>query len=278
MAKQKKIVRAGSEGEIPEGVGDLLDSMPADQNSKLAIYNYFVEQQLFAGHIPTNKLILVEVTNDEESGREYIIFHSLFGRRINDAISRAFAASLTEFLDMDIGIMVNDNGFVLIPEEEVKLNEKNLKKIVEEICNVGLPQIIRANLAGTELMKRKFRHVAARSFMILRNYKGHKISVKSQQFNSQLVFKAAEAINPNFPVIKETYREIMDDVMDLPRAGLVMDALKKGEIRIKLVKTPNPSPFSHNMITFGQADAVLMKDRHLHLQRLHKMVMKEIGG
>ena len=127
-------------------------------------------------------------------------------------------------------------------------------------------------------MKRKFRHVAARSFMILRNYKGHKISVKKQQFNSQLVFKAAEAIDPNFPVIKETYREIMDDVMDLPRAGLLIDSLKRGEIKMRLIKTPAPSPFSHNMITFGQADAVLMKDRHLHLQRLHKMVMKEIGG
>ena len=33
-----------------------------------------------------------------------------------------------------------------------------------------------------------------------------------------MMLKAAEEINPNFPIIKETYREILDDVMDLPRA------------------------------------------------------------
>jgi ATP-dependent Lhr-like helicase len=278
ISKQKRIKPAKENDEIPAEITKFLDTMPADQNSKLSIFNYFVEQHLFTGEIPTNKLIIVEVTSEKETGKEYIIFHSLFGRRINDALSRAFAAQLAEFFDMDIGIMVNDNGFVLIPEESVKLTEKDLKKVVEDIHNVGLPQIIRSNIAGTELMKRKFRHVAARSFMILRNYKGHKISVKKQQFNSQLVFKAAEAINPNFPVIKETYREIMDDVMDLPRAGLLIDSLKNGEVKMRLIKTSAPSPFSHNMITFGQADAVLMKDRHMHLQRLHRMVMKEIGG
>ena len=202
--------------------------MPADQNSRLSIFNYFVEQYLFAGEIPPTSSSSWRRRGNRRSDKEYMIFHSLFGRRINDALSRAFGAQLAEMLDMDIGIMVNDNGFVLIPEEPVKLKEKDLKEIVEDIRNVGLPQIIRSNIAGTELMKRKFRHVAARSFMILRNYKGHKISVKKQQFNSQLVFKAAEAINPNFPVIKETYREIMDDVMDLPRASLADRLAEEG--------------------------------------------------
>lgn len=278
IAKQKKLRRTTEIKEIPAKIAELLDAMPADENSKLAIFNYFVEQYLFAGEIPTKELMIIEATKDSDSDKEYLVFHSLFGRRINDALSRAFGAQLTEMLDMDIGIMVNDNGFVLMPEEPVKLKEKDFRKVIADLQNVGLRQIIKSNIAGTEMMKRKFRHVAARSFMILRNYMGHKISVKKQQFNSQLVFKAAEAINPNFPVIKETYREIMDDMMDLPRASLVLDSIKRGEIKIKLIKTPAPSPFSHNMITFGTADAVLMKDRHLHLQRLHKMVMKEIGG
>lgn len=278
ISQLKKPRPVMDDSDIPEKIKELLDSTPADANSKLSIFNYFVEQYLFAGEVPTSKLMLVEATKEEETGKEYIIFHSLFGRRINDALSRAVGAQLTEMLDMDIGIMVNDNGFVLTPEEPVNLKEKDFKRIMDDIHNVGLATIIRSNLTGSELLKRKFRHVAARSFMILRNYQGHKISVKKQQFNSQLVFKAAEAINPNFPIIKETYREIMEDVMDLTRASLLVDAIKNGEIKMKLIKTPAPSPFSHNMITFGHADAVLMKDRHLHLQRLHKMVMERIGG
>jgi ATP-dependent helicase Lhr and Lhr-like helicase len=241
------------------------------------MFNYFVEQHLYTGEIPNDRLVLVELTSDSDSGKEYIIFHSLFGRRINDALSRAFAAVLGEFLDMDVGIMVNDNGFVLIPEEKMKLSESDLKKIITEIHNVSLEKMIRESLVGSELLKRKFRHVAARSFMVLRNYMGNKVSVKKQQFNSQLVFKAAEAIDPNFSVIKETYREVMNDLMDLPRASKIIEAMINEKIKVKLVRTDSPSPFSHNMITFGQADAVLMKDRHRHLQRLHEMVMKQIG-
>ena len=125
-------------------------------------------------------------------------------------------------------------------------------------------------------MKRKFRHVAARSFMILRNYKGYKISVRKQQMNAQMLLKAAEEIDPNFPVIKETYREILNDVMDLPRAQNILEELRNKEIKIKHDKDRVPSPFSHNMITFGHADVVMMKERHKYLQRLHKMVMKKI--
>jgi ATP-dependent helicase Lhr and Lhr-like helicase len=127
-------------------------------------------------------------------------------------------------------------------------------------------------------MRRKFRHVAARSFMILRNYKGYKVPVGKQQINSQLVFKAAEEINPNFPVIKETYREILNETMDLPRTKGLVSEMKDGKVAVKLIKTSVPSPFSHSMITFGHADAILMKERNMYLQRLHKQVMKKISG
>ena len=109
-------------------------------------------------------------------------------------------------------------------------------------------------------MKRKFRHVAARSFMILRNYKGYKIPVGRQQINSQMLFKAAEEIDPNFPVIKETYREIMNDTMDLPRAEAIISGLASGAIKFKIIKTQIPSPFSHNMLTFGSADVIMMRE------------------
>ena len=126
-------------------------------------------------------------------------------------------------------------------------------------------------------MRRKFRHVAARSFMILRNYKGYKIPVGRQQVNSQLVFKAAEEIDPNFPVIKETYREIMNETMDLPRTSELISSLRDGRMTYKIIKTALPSPFSHSMITFGHADAVMMKESHKYLQRLHRSIMKRIS-
>ncbi len=263
--------------KMPKDIGEYLSTFPMDDNAKQAIFGYFAEQLLFCGAVPNNKLMLVEATKDVESDTNYLIFHSLYGRRVNDALARAFAIVMSEMFSMDIGMMVSDNGFVFsTKDEKLNVDEKTLDAIIAEIDSVGIAQMLRRNIRRTEIMKRRFRQVAARSFMILRNYKGYKITVRRQQVNSQLLLKAAEEIDPNFPVIKETYREILNEVMDLPNAQKIMDALRDKEIKHKHITTEIPSPFSHNMITFGHADVIMMKERHRYLQKLHKMVIKKI--
>jgi len=110
----------------------------------------------------------------------------------------------------------------------------------------------------------------------LRNYKGKKISVRKQQVNSEALLSAAEEISPDFPIIKETYREILEDVMDMPRAKEIIKSLKNGDIKYQIVETSVPSPFSHIMLTFGEADIVMMKDRRKHLRELRKYVLSKI--
>jgi ATP-dependent Lhr-like helicase len=269
--------RSPRSAAMPKEIDDYLSALPIDGNAKRAIFGYFLEQLLFCGAVPTNRLMLVEETKDVASDTNYLIFHALYGRRVNDALARAFAVVLSEMFSTDIGIMVSDNGFVFsTKEEKLGVDDKLLDAVIEEIYSTGIAQMLRRNIRRTEIMKRRFRQVAARSFMILRNYKGYKITVRRQQVNSQLLLKAAEEIDPDFPVIKETYREILNDVMDLPRAQSVLEALRDKETRHKLITTPVPSPFSHNMITFGHADVIMMKERYRYLQRLHRMVMKKI--
>ena len=255
----------------------ILDAMPMDKNTRSSITSYFTEQLLFAKHVPNDKLVLIEKTSDEKGERNYLVFHSLYGRRVNDALSRLFAIEASDMLETDVGLMINDNGFVIVTDAALKIGKEDISKLVSNVANSDAARIIRANVRRTEMMKRRFRHAAVRSFMVLRNYKGKKISVKKQQINSELVLKAAEEISPDFPVIKETYREIMDDVMDLPRAKEILKKLKDGEIAYEIIETQVPSPFSHVMVTFGEADVVMMKDRRKHLRELHKHVMRQIS-
>ncbi len=265
-------------GVLPDKVREFLGKMPMDENAKQAMFGYFAEQLLFAKAIPTHTCILIESTEDADTGKHYLIFHSLFGRRVNDALSRAFGMTLGEMLDMDVGIMLNDNGFVLSTEEDTSIDKGTVDDLISDITRANMGRMLKKNIRKTELMRRRFRHVAARSFMILKNYKGYKITVGRQQVNSQLILSAAEKIDPNFPVIREVYREIFNDVMDLPRAEQILKDLKSGVMEYKLIETPSPSPFAHGMLTFGHADVAMMKERRKHLQELHKLVMKRIKG
>jgi len=270
--------RKASFKELPKDIEAMLSAMPINKNSRIAIANYFMEQMLFTGEVPNDKYVLVEQTTDPATGNNYLVFHALFGRRINDALSRAIAIELAEMLDSDISIMVSDNGFVLNLPKREKVTERNIKDIISEISHAGMSLMLKQNIRRTELMRRKFRHVAARSFMILRNYKGWKISVGKQQVNSQLLLKAVEDIDQNFPVLKEAYREILEDTMDLKRAEVILSEMNSNSIKVKLIRTQIPSPFSHMLMTFGSADVILMKERRKYLQKLHKLVMERIDG
>jgi ATP-dependent helicase Lhr and Lhr-like helicase len=255
----------------------ILDSMPIDENAKSSIYSYFAEQLMYVDIVPNDKLILIEKTQDTENENNLIVFHSLYGRRVNDALSRILAVLIGDEYGIDVAINISDSGFVIATGSETDLSKKEILKIMKELANTEPTKLLKENVRRTEMMRRRFRYSAARSFMILRNYKGKKISVRKQQINSQFILKAAEEISPNFPIIKETYREILEDVMDLPRAKEVIKGISRSEIKHDIIKTDVPSPFAHNLITFGASDVIMMKDRRRHLRELHKLVMKKIG-
>ena len=282
-ALQKEIsakprIRLTKRTKIHEEAKAILDSLPADANAKQAIFGYFMEQLLFAGAMPNDMQLLIEQTSNMKDEKGYLVFHALFGRRVNDALSRLFAISVSEKFACDVGMMVGDNGFVLVTDGEVKIREGNILDIIREMEPSSLRLILEHNIRKTELMKRRFRHVASRGLMILRNYKGWKIGVRKQQVNSQLLLDAVEEMDPNFPLLKETYREILNDSMDIQRAKEVVTKLRDKGIAVKFIKTAVPSPFSHNLLTFGHADIIMMKGRKKYLQRLHRLVMKRINS
>jgi len=133
-----------------------------DKYASLAIYNYFNEQYLFCNEIPNDKKILIEFYNDRE-GEKKIIFHSLYGRRINDCFSRslAYAISLTHKKNIELGI--NDNGFYINADSKI-----NIFQALKEIKSKDIEPILENAIDKSEILKRRFRHCATRSLMIFR--------------------------------------------------------------------------------------------------------------
>ncbi len=252
-------------------INRIISKLPVDSRAKKAIRDYFLTHYRYTHIIPTDKKIVVEETRDLRD-RRLLVFHTLFGRRVNDALSRIFAIIIGRRIHSDIGVTISDNGFVLI------LPDKNfdLEEVFGEVYSTDIKQLLRDNIRKTELMKRRFRHCAARSFLILRNYKGHKISVRKQQVGAERLIKVCEEIDPSFPILEETYREILEDLMDIETAGGIIDKLREKKITYEYIETRHPSPFAHNLVVLGEADVVLMKDRRERLIELHEKIMQEI--
>ena len=97
-----------SKKEILDFINDYLY---VDSKASKLIYEYFYEQYKYE-EIPHNKKILVEHYDD--GSRKHVFFHSLYGRRVNDCLSRAIAFSITRLQKKSVEIGINDNGFANI--------------------------------------------------------------------------------------------------------------------------------------------------------------------
>jgi ATP-dependent helicase Lhr and Lhr-like helicase len=245
-----------------------------DENAANAIHDYFQQQFLYA-NIPNDKKILVEYYNSgDKDNKRYVIFHSMFGRRVNDVLSRAigYAASKIHHRDLEIGI--NDNGFYLAcpPGKNI-----NAIQAIELLKPENFEEVMKRSIDKSEVLKRRFRHCAGRSLMILRNYKGHKKGVGRQQVSSMILLNAVRRIDDNFCILKEARREVLEDLMDQTNAKKILTQIKSKDIEIETINTKIPSPFAFNLITQGYTDILRMEDKIEFIRRMHQMVLAKIG-
>ena len=255
----------------PDIIAWLKEEFDVDEGSATTIVNYFKEQNIVA-KIPTDSRLIIEGYVDP-TGNKNAIFHFPFGRRVNDALSRAYAYGLSERLKSNVTVSVTDDCFMLTVPRSFQLPE-----LADIVGSGAIEEMLRSAIKDSELFNQRFRHTATRSFMILRNYKGKELSVARQQLRSTRLLDALRELK-NFPIMTETYDEILTDVMDLEHAREVLESIEKGERKVEYLPFSGvPSPFAHNVILVGVSDIVLMEDRSMLLRELHRKVLARVLG
>ncbi|HYD03609.1 MAG TPA: DEAD/DEAH box helicase [Alphaproteobacteria bacterium] len=240
-----------------------------DEYGANAIYEYFKDQYEYS-IIPHDKRITIEYFT--EGKKKFIIFHTLYGRRVNDVLSRVLSLVISKIQHKDVEININDNGFYISTEDSIQAS-----KAFSLIKSKDLRKIAEMSLDKSEVLARRFRHCATRSMMILRTYMGNRKSVGRQQVSSRLLINSVRRISEDFPILKEARREILEDLMDIKNAEKVIEAIEHKRIALKETYTDIPSPFAFNIITMGYTDIMKMEDKLTFLKRMHDMVHAKIS-
>ena len=255
-----------------ELLDDMIEDLDIDEGSARSIVSYFREQISVTGFIPDSDKLAIEEYIDP-AGNQRLVFHYPFGRRVNDALSRGYAYRLTNLLGTNVSVTVSDDNFMIGTSRKV-----DMSKIKGMLKSKDLEQILRKAIKDSEIFKLRFRHTASRSFMILRNYMGRPISVNRQQIRSSYLLEELGNME-NMPVIEETYREIMEDDMDIRNAEYVLSLIEEGKMGVEIIPcTGTPSPFAHSAIISSFSDIVLMEDRSALLRELHRKVLYRALG
>jgi ATP-dependent Lhr-like helicase len=256
------------------------DKLYTDTNAANAILAYMDAEYRFlkvlgvdmAKDYPSDKNLLIEYYIDEQ-GKRNLIFHTVFGRRVNDALARAYAQAAKVMLRKNIAIAVTDSAFMLM----LGYDDIDVKELLSKVNSSNIRMLLLNAIRNTEMVKTRFRHCAVRALMILRSYKGYEVTVARQQTNAEILMRLCDRLD-GFPVLEEVYREVMEDLMDVNRAELVLRDIEQGKRRFIICKASDvPSPFSHMLIVSGYSDVVLMEDRKEMLEALHEMVMRRIS-
>ena len=256
-----------SESEIIEYIKNYLY---VDENSAKSIYYYFLEQYLYS-EIPSKNKLLVEYYTGF-GGRKFVVFHCLYGRRVNDALSRAVAYIISRRYHHDIMISIDDNGFYLSSDSKIGGVEA-----FEELNSDNLREILIEAIDKTETLASRFRDCANRSLMILRRYKGHEKSVGRQQVTSKILLNFVREIDDDFAILNEARREVIEDYMDVNSAEEVLSRVESKEIIIKTVNTTIPTPFAFNLVSRGYLDVLKYEDRGEFIRRMHEAIINKIN-
>lgn len=241
-------------------------------NVAKSIYEYFKEQYLIS-IIPTHNKIFVEIFRDEIKYKKYIVFHCMYGRAVNEILGRVICFLMSKYNRKKSDFFVSDNGFVISMGMNLTMN---LEIILNKLKIIDFSKIAKESIEDSEVFRRRFRNCATRSLMILKNYRGVKKNAGRQQIASMFLLKTLRDLDDDFVILKETYREVLEDLMDLKSALEIVDLLKKGMIRVDIKNVMMPSPFSFNLILQGNFNMSKEQSKQEFLNKFYNKILTKI--
>ena len=179
----------------------------------------------------------------DEIGDWRLCVLSPFGGRVHAAWGLALSAKIRNELDLEADAIWSDDGIVVhLPDADEAPDGDLVLMEPDEV-----EDLVVSELGGSALFGARFRENAARSLLLPRAYPGKRTPLWQQRLKSQNLLEVAKDF-PRFPVILETYRECLRDVLDLPGLEALLSDLGSRRISLVEVETASASPFASSLL------------------------------
>jgi ATP-dependent helicase Lhr and Lhr-like helicase len=213
-----------------------------DPRAAANLVSYLREQQAATRVVPSDQTIVVERFRDEIGDWRLCVL-SPFGGRVHAAWGLALAAKIRAERELEADAIWSDDGIVVHLPDADEPPPADLVLIEPD----EVEDLVVGELSGSALFGARFRENASRSLLIPRAYPGKRTPLWQQRLKSQSLLEVARDF-PRFPVILETYRECLRDVLDLPSLGELLRKLHARQLSLVEVETPTASPFASSLL------------------------------
>jgi ATP-dependent Lhr-like helicase len=222
-----------------------------DERAARNLLAYLREQQAATRVLPSERTIVLERFRDEIGDWRLCIL-SPYGGRVHSAWRLALAARIRERFGLEADAISSDDGIVLhLPDlDREDADAWGGPESIGELILLEPDEVeaaVTAELGGSALFGARFRENAARALLIPRAYPGRRTPLWQQRLKAQSLLEVAQRY-ADFPIVLETYRECLADVLDVPGLQQLMREISTREIALVEVETPTASPFASSLL------------------------------
>lgn len=219
--------------------------------------------------IPKESELLIE--HIETKSGFHVFVYPFEGRLVHEAMAAILAYRIGKILPITFSIAMNDYGFELLSDRPIPLDDSN----VQELFTLDdLLTDIQKSVNSTEMARRKFRDIAVIGGLIFQGMPGEKIKARHLQSSASLLFNVFAEYDPDNILLKQAYREVLDQQMEEVRLRNALERINNSDIIITF--PPRPTPFCFPIIVDGLSRNNLSSERlEDRIKRMQEQLEKE---
>jgi ATP-dependent Lhr-like helicase len=271
-ALRRQLATAPNEDELREQYG-------CDAATANSLVKYIAAQRAATGIVPDDRNIVIEQFRDE-TGAVRIVIHAAFGGRINAPWGMALAQRVRESIgNTDLQVQTTDDGIML------RLPDLGISAPIQSLLGLSgmeAEQLVMEEVGSTSLFGARFRMNAARALLLPRGNPRRRMPLWLQRLKSLDLLQTVRQF-PSFPILVETYREVLQEAFDMQGLKDTLGEIAAGNIRIHSVQTEIPSPFAASL-QFGfvmdwlYGDDTPRAEQRAALLSLDRAMLDEVMG
>ncbi len=272
-----------------EQVSALAKRYVADDATVASLAEYVHQQNVATDGVPDDRVLVVEQFRDETDALR-VVLHAPFGGRVNAPWGMALANRVREWLadqgraardgpNFELQVQTTDDGIMLrLPN----LREPLPLSLIRELGVAEAEQRVLSEVGSSSLFGARFRMNAGRALLLPRGTPWRRMPLWLQRLKALDLLEAVKEF-PSFPILVETYRDVLQDAFDMPSLARVLEQLSVGDIGLRAVNTAAPSPFAASL-QFGfvmdwmYADDAPRAEQRAALLSLDRALLDELMG
>jgi len=231
-----------SRTQIDREPAQLAAEYDLDERAAVNLLTYLREQREVTRVVPSDRTIVIERFRDEIGDWRLCVL-SPFGGRVHAAWGLALSARIRDQFGLESDAIWSDDGIIVhLPDADEPPGAELVLVEPDE-----LEDLVVRELSASALYGARFRENAARALLLPRAYPGKRTPLWQQRLKAQSLLEVAKRYG-QFPIVLETYRECLRDVLDLPGLTELLRGLHTRELSLVEVETQRASPFASSLL------------------------------